>query len=223
MIFMNDGLVASCQCTPIQGCSESSRDQSNAGPGSVLRPGAISPDDGRSGQCRVRQPQCTDEAGEYRVLGLRVGHVVRPLELDPDREIVAAFTALERRRARMPGAAPERDELHDLAVAADQRVRRDLQARDFLEVGVRAGIEPVAEQRLDVRATELPGRQRDSVHDDQLGYRANGARILIGRGTLARGRHESGAGIDDDIAGLRGLVHGLMVLTCCARCQHACP
>ena len=68
----------------------------------------------------------------------------------------------------MPGAIRKSDELHEPAIASNQEMRRYLQMGNCAEAVVSMRVETVAEQTLDVRSTELTGRQTDSVHDNQV-------------------------------------------------------
>src|SRR4029077_15291924 len=61
------------------------------------------------------------QPGELPVLRLRVRRLVRPLELDPDREVVAVLAAVVLGLPGMPGARAEGHVLNDLAVAAYER------------------------------------------------------------------------------------------------------
>src|SRR6185369_2753086 len=97
------------------------------------------------------------------VLRLGEGHVVRAFELDADGEIIAAGPSLPLGGARMPGAVTGEDVLAQLAVTPDEEVRGNLEALDLLEVGMRQGIEAVLEERVDPRAAEFTGRERDRV------------------------------------------------------------
>ena len=92
-------------------------------------------------RCRARRSALQERSRERRErLVLRLGerHVVAALELDADREIVAALAALPRRDARVPRAlvAAARTAT-SVAVAADQIVRRDLEPLDLAEVRMR--------------------------------------------------------------------------------------
>jgi hypothetical protein len=81
----------------------------------------------------------------------------------------------------VPGAALDRDELDQLAVAADEEVRGNPHPMDFSEVWVRVWVQPVGEQALDGIAAVLAGRQADRVQDYKGDFATRRALVLIGR------------------------------------------
>src|SRR5574341_442452 len=91
---------------------------------------------------RVARFQRARETGEPSVLRGGKRRIVRALELDADGEIVAARAPSPTRVARVPCAAAARHELEKLSVAADQKVRGYLRARDRRVVRMRGGIAP---------------------------------------------------------------------------------
>src|SRR5215831_5707224 len=106
-----------------------------------------------------------DEPREHRVLGRCIREIVGSLELDADREVVAALAALPRRDSGVPCAIVAPDELHELTVAPDQEMRGDAQIRDRGERRMRVRIEGIGEETRNRVAAECARRQRDSVHD----------------------------------------------------------
>ena len=96
----------------------------------------------------------------------------------------------------MPGTLPERHVLDDLPVATDERMRRGAQALDLLEVWVRIPRQRAGEEPIDPRAAELPGRQADAVHDEELGRRARWPLVEMGRQHLAGAGEQARGGID---------------------------
>src|SRR5712664_3153028 len=74
-----------------------------------------------------REAKASYERCELVVLAILERRLVRALELDADREIVAALAAAPGRGAGVPGAPLDWDELQQLAVPAHQEVSRDLQ------------------------------------------------------------------------------------------------
>src|SRR4029077_2315837 len=95
--------------------------------------------DGRPRQRRVGTEERCDQRGERRVLRIGVGRVVGALELDAEREVVAAAAPLVLGLAGVPGAQLKRHVLHDLAVAADEGMGRSAQTPDLPEIRVRGG------------------------------------------------------------------------------------
>src|SRR5512141_2202500 len=77
-------------------------------------------------------------------------------DLDADRRAVQGHTPVEERNARVPRAVLEGDELKEAAVAADEKMRRDLalrllEERDALLVGVlRRVVKNERRDRLDL-------------------------------------------------------------------------
>ena len=124
-----------------------------------------------------RREQRLDQRRKPLVLRIRVRLVVRSLELDADRKIIAVRTPLILRRARVPGAPDEWDVLYDLTRAADQRVRRDAQCGDLAEIRMRVVRQAAGEQPVDPRAAVFPRGQADPVYDDEVDRGA--ARPLI--------------------------------------------
>lgn len=96
----------------------------------------------------------------------------------------------------MPGATIERYELHELAVAANQQMRRDFNATNLIEIGMTVPVQRFREQLLDFRTAEFAGRQADAVQNQQLGRSAFRPLVLIGAVTLPCWLDKSGLGID---------------------------
>ena len=71
---------------------------------------------------RKRARQRSIENVQRVVLRIGKGIEVTALELDPDREVVAAAAPAILRRARMPGALQARNELRTSACAIDEEV-----------------------------------------------------------------------------------------------------
>ena len=71
-------------------------------------------------------------------------------------------------------------------VASNQEMSGDLQAGNRAEAFVTSRVESIAEESLDLRPTELPGRQADPVDDDQIDVAPRRPGIEIG------GRHTTG-------------------------------
>ena len=86
----------------------------------------------------------------------------------------------------MPGPIIRRNKLDDLAIAADQEVRRYAQVAQLVEIRVRIAIESVGEKISDVGSAEFAGWQADIMDDEQIDDGAIGARIKVGRGNARR-------------------------------------
>ena len=147
------------------------------------------------------------------ILAVVVRCFVLALELDTNGKIVAAVAAAIARCAGVPGALGERHELHQLAIAPDQKVCGDFDAAYRLEVRVRVPVEGIAEQCLDLRSPELTGRQADAVQDQQLGCRVRGTRIAVRAGHEAGWCQASTGSVDDDVAPLTHIGHDREVMS----------
>jgi len=130
---------------------------------------------------RIARADPVHQSGKHVILRGRKRPGVAPLQFDADRKIVAALAAAPARHARMPGAPTTFDELDQLAVAPDQEMGRDTQACDRPEIRMGIGIEPIGEERLDVRPAEPVRRQADCVYDDQLDRSAARAFVRVRR------------------------------------------
>ena len=106
--------------------------------------------------------------GQTFVLHSLVRHAVGTLQLDTNGEVVASDSISEAGFAGVPGSVGEGNELHERAVAANQKMRGDLQVCNAIEAFVGMRVEAIAKELLDVRSPELARRQTDSVHDDQV-------------------------------------------------------
>src|SRR5215831_5686053 len=149
-------------------------------PGIGLAPGSDVAVSGalRDGKARAERRRERREHGVLHVLERRV---VGSLELDADREIVAAGPSLPGGFPGMPRPAPARDELDQLSRTAYQKMGGHSQSGDPSVIRMPSGIEAVGEKTLDAVPAELPGRQADRVDYDQLDGRALGTVIAIGR------------------------------------------
>ena len=107
--------------------------QSNAGPGSVLRPGAMSlcPTMRRGCSCGYAASNARIASAAADVLRRLVRQLVRAFQFDADGKVIAGLAPLVLRNPGMPGPQLERHELHDLAVAPHQQVRRHTPAMDL--------------------------------------------------------------------------------------------
>src|SRR5262249_46336170 len=119
------------------------------------------PHDAFTSERRIRRQQSLDQRRERFVLRTFVRQTVGAFELDADREIVARGASAVFRLAGVPRALVKRDELHDLAVAPDERVSRYATRGDRCEIRMCVGWQVTGEQTLDPRPAEFPWRQAD--------------------------------------------------------------
>src|SRR6202171_2368716 len=136
----------------------------------------------RSGQERQRP-----------ILDFFVWQVIGSLQLDADREVIAVAARPPGRIAGMPGAKRAGNELRERALAADQKMSGDAHIRDGFEIGMRLGVEAVGEQLDDPGPSELAGRKRYIVNDQQGDTRIGRSRVEIGRRDLRRCTHYAGS------------------------------
>lgn len=94
---------------------------------------------------RIRRHERPRKANELLVLDILKGLVVRSLKLDADREIVDSLPPLTTGSSSMPRPLGRRNELDQFPVPPNQKMRRYLETRDFLVIGMAARIEPIAE------------------------------------------------------------------------------
>ena len=128
---------------------------------------------------------------EPLVLCVREGCFAGTFELDADGEVVAAGPAVPARLSGVPRALSARHELDQLAVAADEEVRRHVEIPDRRVVRMRGGVEPVGEKFDDARAAKFSRRQADRVYDEEVHRAARRPRVAVGRGHVARALNES--------------------------------
>ena len=133
----------------------------------------------RAGDNRVSIVERTCERAQSRILRIAVRNIVRTLEFDANREIIAMGATAPQRLPRMPGAALTRHELKKRAIAANKKMRGNTQCGDALEIRMRPRIKPVHEQINDGRSVEDPRRQTDVVDDQQINRGARRAIITI--------------------------------------------
>src|SRR5437868_12680477 len=97
------------------------------------------------GDVAQRQPgfQPKNQTGQPGILCTGERTVLGALELDADREIIAARATAPGRGAGVPGTALDRDELDQLAVPADEEVRRHPHAGDLAEIRMCLRVEAV--------------------------------------------------------------------------------
>ncbi len=114
--------------------------------------------------CLVDGPglaQVREQAGKGLVLGVFEGVMFQAFELDSHAVVVAIVAALPRGFARVPGTLVDADELNQLAIPPDEKVRRHFGAANLVEVGVRVPVERVGEESLDFVAAVDARRQAD--------------------------------------------------------------
>ena len=72
------------------------------------------------------------------------------------------------------------DELHQLAMPAQEKMRRHPQASQPSKVRMRRDIQTIGEQGLHRVTCEMLGRQADVMEDDRIDDDALGPRIMVG-------------------------------------------
>jgi hypothetical protein len=154
------------------------------------------PDDAIRRDAAIRVRQYRQQRAQCFVLRGFVGGIVGAFALDSDRVIVAGLAALPGGSARVPRALVEGNELHRLTIAADQHVRGHAQSLQGFEEGVHVGRHARGEESRDPRPAIYAGRQTDSMHDDEIGFDARGARVEVRRQHLFDAHQQAGTDID---------------------------
>ena len=92
----------------------------------------------------------------------------------------------------MPGAPAKRHELDQLAVAADEQMRGDLEARDLRKIGMHPRRKPAEKQLLNPRTAKFAGGQTDTMDNQEINRRTHRPVIAMGRRRLSRTAHKPG-------------------------------
>ncbi|MCY1377369.1 hypothetical protein D9M69_649380 [compost metagenome] len=129
---------------------------------------------------RVTHAEAGAQAGQAVVLRAGEGIAFQSFQLDADGVVVAVAAAAPAGTAGVPGACVGIHKLHQLAIAADEKMRRDFHATDLLKVGMGVPVEVVGEELFHFRAAIDTGRQADGVDHDQVDPCTLGARTEIG-------------------------------------------
>lgn len=122
------------------------------------------------------------EAGEADVLSRLEVPALQAFKLDADGMVVAVVAPAPARGTGVPGARVQGDELHQLAIAPNKKMRRHRQTANLLEVGVGVPVELVGKQLFDLWAAVLTRWQADGVDDDQVDQGAVRSWAKVGRG-----------------------------------------
>ncbi len=135
---------------------------------------------------RITGHQLTAQLGQTIVLDIGIRNMVRALKFDAHRKIIAATAPVQPGLAGMPGAPAEGHVLHQFAIPAHQRMRRNPQRRDLLKIRMRGGIKLATEEPINPGAAELPGRQTDSMHNNGINTYPGRALVTMRRRHPAR-------------------------------------
>ena len=135
-----------------------------------------------------------DHRGQLLILNVLVRRIVVALEFDSNRIIVTGPATTKLRLAGVPGSPLEGHELHDLAIAANEQVRRHAQPANLTEIGMHIAIKLIGKQVAHERTAELPGWQADAVNDDEFGVNTRRPIILIRRRALRCRTDQPGTG-----------------------------
>lgn len=81
----------------------------------------------------------------------------------------------------MPSTLPAGDKLDQLAIATNEKMRRDAQMADLREVRMGGGVEPIGKQVHDTLTTELCRWQTDGMENDQRNGLTRRTFITMGR------------------------------------------
>lgn len=117
--------------------------------------------------------------------------VVRPLELYAHRKIIASAPAAPGGSARVPRAAPDRNELHETAIAAHKKMRGNPQPPQSGEIRIGRLIQPVRKEPLDRIAAEPPGGKADRMHHQEGDRHPRRALIAVWGRNVARSANDA--------------------------------
>lgn len=123
--------------------------------------------------------QSVEQAVQRCILRGLEGHMIIALDFYAQRKIVAALTGTPAGSSRMPSAPQAGDKLRHRTVTADEKVRGYLSPRNTGKVGMRRGVEPIAEQIGYRTSTKLTWWQADCMQDDQSDGFARRAIIMM--------------------------------------------
>jgi len=105
---------------------------------------------------------------------------IQALQFNANGEIVAIVLAVEARHPGMPSPVIAADQLPQLALSADEKMGRNLQTLQTLEVRVFVDRQLVGEQIQHMRGPIFAGRQADGMHHHQMDGRAHGPGAKVG-------------------------------------------
>lgn len=128
---------------------------------------------------RIASRQSAQQVGERSILRGLEGVAFETLQLDADREVIAVTAPMPTRVAGMPRTILTRNELQQISLTSNQKVRRNLNAANALIVWIRLPIESVGEQALYPVAAIDPGREADGMQYDQRDIAPIGATVEI--------------------------------------------
>ena len=114
------------------------------------------------------------KASEGVVLGGLEELAFQALQFDPNGVVVAVLASEVLRPARVPGSVVATDELPQVAIASDEKMRGHLQPAQLLEPGVLPWVQPVGEEALHFVTPVDAGRQTDGMQNQQVHHNAVG-------------------------------------------------
>ena len=91
----------------------------------------------------------------------------------------------------MPGMFDTGYELHNLSISAYQKMGRNLDTFELLEICVPGMIQRICKKLLDGISAVFVGREADIVYDKQIYCRPWRTRILVGRDYMQQSAHPS--------------------------------
>ena len=118
--------------------------------------------------------------GQCFVLGCLKEASFKPFQFNADRVVIAIAAPAVAGFPCVPCPVIATHKLPQRASAGNKEMRRNLQAANALEVGMRLPVELIGKEALDIAVAKLAGRQADGVDDDQVDQRAFRARAEVG-------------------------------------------
>jgi len=107
---------------------------------------------------------------KLHILAIRVRSFIRTLKFDAEGKIVTAASALILGFTCVPGSLVKGDTLNRLACAIDQKMRRDAQMGNFVEIRMGCGIELVAEELFNICSAETAGGEADAMNNEEVNF-----------------------------------------------------
>ena len=134
------------------------------------------------------------------ILPVIVGCAVFALKLNANGKVITTAAATKTGLAGVPRTLGKRHKLNELAVASDQQMRRNLETRDLSKVRMRAPVELVQEQRLDLTAAKIPGGKADAMQNNHVQCHTIRPRVPIRAEALPGRTYEPGERINGKLA-----------------------
>ncbi len=125
------------------------------------------PNDTFCGDGRIVFHQEASKSGQLLILLFGITTAIRPFQFDTDGKIIASLATGKLGNPRMPCPLLKGDKLHQLTIAPDQAVSRNLQPGNASKVGMSRSIKMPKEEIVNPVTTKLARWQTDAVDHQQ--------------------------------------------------------